>query len=627
MDNLSLPISANILQNKNNSYIENVTKIYNEESNISKIKNLKPFPKNNNYSPKDEFTKKIYENLDLSIKYSNSDYLKLYDILSRSFEYHDKHPNIIKKKVNEQIYNNLINSPFYKDTLNIYNKNNIKLSFNTLNPILENYLKYNKYICLTSPFYKHNTTVFELNDYFIQYVDKKAGLKSWTYDEPGIKFLWKDKDMTMEKYSKLNAEGKSFYAIINNQFVCSTDKSYSLDTVLGDIKNGKVLFETGVNTDPYSKSKISDNEMYQAVMLINKLKNNNFDFNKYNYFGISNEPYQEYVLSKNKEYINFINILHNGEGKDVDTNKPIYSHELEKNGYTLLNSFDYFKERDGCLNSHAGKWKEISEYKYNSVLNSSKHYKYQNEGFFNAYPYYGDLREYYQKHNERYFTSLQRLSYDRDYITKTLESSISRMIPLKAKIAELSTYLYEHNKIYYNSFIEKGKIENLTSLHYDMLKSAGFDVTKINKYCKMDVDGTEKEHNTYSYDIRNQKSEASSHLKYDRFIINYLDEYLNKKNVSSQDIDTLLKKMSFSGDTKSLSEYLITNNKYSNYETLNNLFNKNSCKYAVVTPTLNNISTFAVSNNINMDKYTKQKTIENKQVIYTKNNERYDEGR
>ena len=78
---------------------------------------------------------------------------------------------------------------------------------------------------------------------------------------------------------------------------------------------------------------------------------------------------------------------------------------------------------------------------------------------------------------------------------------------------------------------------------------------------------------------------------------------VNNTNTTADYINTTLKNMAFTGDTKTLSTELFNNknNKHHNYTLLNNILNHNKSPYIIVPPTLKDINTFAVSQNIPID--------------------------
>jgi len=579
--------------------IENNTSLPKTLFSSSETQTPVDFPKNNTFEPNNNFTKTVYESINNSLKHANTNFNRIYSILNESIEYNGKPPKLIFKTAKEQIYNIILNGPERNNMQKLFSDNWKRLSFDSMNPIIENWIKYNKNTCITSRFYENKGTIFELNNFFVQVLNDEK--------EPVIRFLHKDKDMTLEKYYKLNDEGRSFYAAINNQFVTVSDTSYFISTVTEGVKNGKVLFDTGLNEyHGNGKINISENELYQLVKLLSRLEKQNFDFKEKKYFGISDTPFLEYLLNKNDtQFVNSNTFLENGVGRDFKTNQKIYAEDLIKDGRKILDQFELRQEVEGSQNLLSGKWKEISQYKYDTALKSSSHFKHQDNGFFSSYPHYGDLRYFYQKYNDKYYMSLQRLCYDRDYIMDSLVSASSRIEPLEKKFDYYKNYLQEYSPKYYESFSRNGKIPSLDDISYEMLKSAGFTVTKITKTGLDGIDGKEYEDKRYSYDIRNQTSEKSSRNKYDQFACKYINEFSLNENTSLNSMKKLLDNFSFKGDTLSLAKNLMENkkDKYKNYETLENILHNGSSQFPVSSPPLQSISSYCAANNINIDSY------------------------
>jgi hypothetical protein len=337
----------------------------------------------------------------------------------------------------------------------------------------------------------------------------------------------------------------------------------------------------------------------------NYFENNIVSLNdKYN--TLNDNTSKIYVVNPDDKYrINFQAILYNGVGYNIFTRKPVKYDDLKNNNYEFLNQKELYNKYEGLLNSLTGKWTEITKYKYDEAKKNLKPYKLKNGGFFSSFLNYGNLRKYYQIYKKRYFSSLQRTSYSRKYIIDNLISNISRFEPLSEKIKLLKVYLEEYNKKYYNSFISKGKINTIDNISYDILNSYGFKITKINKSFYDGIDGIKYDHTYYNYDINNQTSEKNKNNKYDQFAIKYITYKINNNISSNKSIYELLKKMSFKGDILNFSKelYLNKNDKYKNTVTLSELLNNNNSNFAIIPPSLPEINSYIVSNNININNY------------------------
>lgn len=93
-------------------------------------------------------------------------------------------------------------------------------------------------------------------------------------------------------------------------------------------------------------------------------------------------------------------------------------------GYSIM-TWDEFKILlDNYHNGLCGKWREITEDAFNDALNCLPPLAWNNGGFFLSEMFTHDVTDYYQKWYGKYYTSKQRLQYDRKDIIVSLESYI-----------------------------------------------------------------------------------------------------------------------------------------------------------------------------------------------------------
>lgn len=96
--------------------------------------------------------------------------------------------------------------------------------------------------------------------------------------------------------------------------------------------------------------------------------------------------------------------------------------DYNKDGYSILTWEDFYKVEDQYLDSICGDWKEITAEQFEDALNVLPPLRWENGGFFMSERYTADVTGFYQQIGDRYFTSYQRLSYNRKDIIADLHS-------------------------------------------------------------------------------------------------------------------------------------------------------------------------------------------------------------
>lgn len=149
-------------------------------------------------------------------------------------------------------------------------------------------------------------------------------------------------------------------------------------------------------------------------------------------------------MVKNNEMVvvNLDNYTGNIQAVLYDGINPYYpergkEYYLEK-GFSILTRNEYSPIHEKHLDSLCGEWREITEEKYNEAMNVLPPLRYENGGFFMREMWTADVTDFYQQIGRRYFTSMQRLKYDRLIILKELRESkvykVSSFIKFKQEV-------------------------------------------------------------------------------------------------------------------------------------------------------------------------------------------------
>ena len=96
------------------------------------------------------------------------------------------------------------------------------------------------------------------------------------------------------------------------------------------------------------------------------------------------------------------------------------------NGFLVMTDEELEPIHEKYLNDLCNSWKEISEDQYENALNELPPTRWRNGGFYISESYTGDVSSFYQEMNGKYYTSFQRLSYDRGEIMINLIEHISQ---------------------------------------------------------------------------------------------------------------------------------------------------------------------------------------------------------
>lgn len=96
-----------------------------------------------------------------------------------------------------------------------------------------------------------------------------------------------------------------------------------------------------------------------------------------------------------------------------------------ENGYLIVTEEEFEPIHEKYLNDLCNKWKEVSEDQFEDALNVLPPMRWRNGGFYMSERYTGDVSSFYQEINGKYYTSLQRLSYDRDEVIINLIEHIA----------------------------------------------------------------------------------------------------------------------------------------------------------------------------------------------------------
>lgn len=112
------------------------------------------------------------------------------------------------------------------------------------------------------------------------------------------------------------------------------------------------------------------------------------------------------------------------DGRCIYNNRP-ESYYLEK-GYSILTWEELESIQEEYLNKLCNDWKEITEEQFEYALNVLPPVRWENGGFFMSERYTNDVTGYYQQIGDKYYTSLQRLSYNRENILENLNQFINK---------------------------------------------------------------------------------------------------------------------------------------------------------------------------------------------------------
>jgi len=590
-----------------------IPKYNNIKTDISLISN-----NSQEYEPKNIYAKLIYNSIDKALEHNKTNINKIISLQKESIDNIQKSEKDIHEFVLQDIYTNILNSPSRETLENIYKEHGDKLSFNEIKQNINNWIQNNNKNNIISLFDNSPCTVFELADYFARCLPKNTKYGNgaiWDKDEVGITFMLKSKNMNIDKYNSLNDEGKSFYSIINNQIVEGTPGTYYINTLIqNNHPDGPMSIYGNVHNNEYGYPSISENERYQLFNKLKYLNENNYDWQTSNYIAIPDEPFKEYVIDPNAiSKLGCHDILYNGFTGQIRPEKQKSREYYSNQGYVIIDAITMYERNNKYLNESSGQWKEISKSAYENMCNN-KHCLIKNNGFYTSDIIHGDLRPFYIKYNDRYFTSLQRLSYDKNYITQNLESNITRFEPLEKRKKNIMDYLKEFYPQIEKAIAKSGVARFTDDLTYEILSGQNIASTKHYRNGLDGIDGKEFHYTFYTCDINNQFAAKNNINKYDQAAANYINTFMKENTYNQNDLLQMLKKMSFKGNVESLANELYKNriNNNHNYVTIEKLLHENKSSIQVIPPTLQEISTFFVNMNMPIQNKIEKNTEHNK---------------
>ena len=106
----------------------------------------------------------------------------------------------------------------------------------------------------------------------------------------------------------------------------------------------------------------------------------------------------------------------------------IYSKKPESyyidQGYLITTEEEFEIINEKYLNDMCNNWKEVTEESFEDALNVLPPLRWRNGGFFMSETYTNDVTAFYQRVDDKYYTSYQRLRYNRDDILENLRQHI-----------------------------------------------------------------------------------------------------------------------------------------------------------------------------------------------------------
>lgn len=101
--------------------------------------------------------------------------------------------------------------------------------------------------------------------------------------------------------------------------------------------------------------------------------------------------------------------------------------EYIKQGYLIVTEEEFEPIHEKYLNDMCNNWKEISEDQFENALDVLPPLRWRNGGFYISEMYTSDVTNFYQQLGDKFYTSYQRLSYNRDDILSNLRQFINNM--------------------------------------------------------------------------------------------------------------------------------------------------------------------------------------------------------
>ena len=130
-----------------------------------------------------------------------------------------------------------------------------------------------------------------------------------------------------------------------------------------------------------------------------------------------------YVLNPQTEYQGYAHDILYSTGNSITTNGKSRA-DYESEGYQIMEEPEYMQMQNAYLDSLCNQWKEITEEQYENAMNILPPARWQNGGFFVPEALTGDVYDFYQELNGKYYTSLQRVFYKREAIMENLRQFV-----------------------------------------------------------------------------------------------------------------------------------------------------------------------------------------------------------
>ena len=130
----------------------------------------------------------------------------------------------------------------------------------------------------------------------------------------------------------------------------------------------------------------------------------------------------EYVIRKSDEFRGIpYSMLH--FGIECFTGKPRAIYETDE--YEILSKVEYGKKIDAFCEEFCGRWKEITEQRYDEMLNVLPPLKRERGGFFISEAYTLNIHPFYQKYQSRYYEAMFQLNTPREKILSSIEEYVN----------------------------------------------------------------------------------------------------------------------------------------------------------------------------------------------------------
>jgi hypothetical protein len=130
----------------------------------------------------------------------------------------------------------------------------------------------------------------------------------------------------------------------------------------------------------------------------------------------------EYVIKKGSNFVGIpYSILEFGKER-WSGSKDRSFYETEE--YDILSQTEFEKKVEVFCETLCGNWKEITEQKYDEMLDNLRPLEWERGGFFISEGYTLDIHLFYQKWRGRYYEAYFRITTPRDEILKSLREFI-----------------------------------------------------------------------------------------------------------------------------------------------------------------------------------------------------------